>query len=176
MLGDSKDVRTVEPLVARLKAEPDYDIRVAVIEALGMIGGVRAIDPPIIALKEHVIVGHHFENFEVHGGGRMRVSQAALKVLGEIGDEQAVEPLLMFALENKHMAKQVIGNLGRILERSLDGVSLEVIRYIAGMQDVARFTYGWSCAFVVINGEEPVDCSLLRQLARQELIRRGLEA
>ena len=50
-LGEIKDPRAVEPLIAALK-DTDKDVRQAAAEALGKIGDPRAVEPLIAALKD----------------------------------------------------------------------------------------------------------------------------
>jgi HEAT repeat protein len=74
-LGDAKDPRAVEPLVAALN---DKGVRLSAITALGKIGDSRAAEPLIAALKDTDDV----------------VRAYAAQALGRIGDTRAVEPLI----------------------------------------------------------------------------------
>ncbi|HEY7834323.1 MAG TPA: HEAT repeat domain-containing protein, partial [Ktedonobacterales bacterium] len=76
-----------------------WKIRVKAVEALGQLGDVRAVEPLIAALHDHV-----------------RWDQASVaKALGELGDRRAVEPLI--AALQKHAtvrsaAAKALGQLG----------------------------------------------------------------
>lgn len=76
-LGDLKDARAVEPLIAVL-LDPSRDMVIHAADALGKIKDARAVDPLISVLKSK------------DSGDRL----FAAKALGEIGDPRAVLPLL----------------------------------------------------------------------------------
>jgi HEAT repeat protein len=82
-LGEIKDPRAVEPLIAALK-DAEWIVREAAAYALGEIKDPRAVEPLIAALKD--------ENEYVR--------KAAAYALGEIKDPRAVEPLIA-ALKDK---------------------------------------------------------------------------
>lgn len=74
-LGQSKEQRAVEPLIALLKTTADYR-RGSIIRTLGEIGDPRAVDPLVQLIA--------------HGSGDMSYLP---KALARLGDEKAVEPL-----------------------------------------------------------------------------------
>jgi HEAT repeat protein len=76
-LGEIDDERAVEPLIAAVK-DPGANVRAAAARALGQLGDVRAVDRLIMGLRDHESV----------------VRGAAAVALGEIGDVKAVEPLI----------------------------------------------------------------------------------
>lgn len=76
-LGDAKDARAVEPLIAALK-DSDKDVRESAAQALGEIKDARAVEPLIGAL----------------GDADEDVKVSAAKALGAIGDDRAVAPLM----------------------------------------------------------------------------------
>ena len=70
--------------------------------------------------------------------------------------------------------KIAIEGLTSVLSRSAEDVSTEALRSVAALSNVVQL-YSWGgCESG--SRDDPVDTSLVRQLARQELIRRGLEA
>ena len=98
-LGEIKDPRAVEPLIAALGDERS-DVRQAAAEALGKIKDPRAVEPLIAAL----------------GDERSDMRQAAAKALGAIGDARAMEPLIA-ALKDaewrvREAAAQALDHLG----------------------------------------------------------------
>jgi HEAT repeat protein len=98
-LGEIKDPRAVEPLIAALGDERS-DVRQAAAEALGEIKDPRAVEPLIAALKD----------------AEWRVRAAAAYALGEIKDPRAVEPLIA-ALKDaewrvREAAAQALDHLG----------------------------------------------------------------
>jgi HEAT repeat protein len=84
-LGEMRDVRAVEVLVAALKNEA-APMREAAAEALGKIGDVRAVKPLIAAL----------------GDEDRCVRKAAAMALGMIGDARAVTPLISALSDEDH--------------------------------------------------------------------------
>ena len=76
-LGDLRNVREVEPLIAMLE-DSDADVRWASAKALGDIGDVRAVEPLISRLEDP----------------DADVRWAAAHALGGLGDVRAVEPLI----------------------------------------------------------------------------------
>ena len=98
-LGEIKDPRAVEPLIAALGDERS-DVRQAAAEALGKIKDPRAVEPLIAAL----------------GDERSDMRQAAAKALGAIGDARTMEPLIA-ALKDaewrvREAAAQALDHLG----------------------------------------------------------------
>lgn len=76
-LGQSRDARTVEPLVATLQ-DPIGAVRLAAAKALWWVGDARAVEPLIIALNDPL----------------ERVAEAAVDALGVLRDTRAVPPLV----------------------------------------------------------------------------------
>jgi HEAT repeat protein len=112
-LGESRDARAVEPLVAALTDE-DCDVRKVAAAALGKIGwepqndtqralrtialskweeatslGAAAVEPLIVALKDRYV----------------SVREKAAEALGKIGDARAVEPLIV-ALADRYIGDE----------------------------------------------------------------------
>lgn len=75
-LGKLGDARALEPLAAALR-DPDWIVRHTAAEALGALDDPRAVDPLIQALADDSSAG-----------------MAAARVLVDLGDVRAVEPLL----------------------------------------------------------------------------------
>lgn len=78
-LGQLKDVRAVDPLIAILKESTNSDVRSAAAKSLGQLGDIRAVEPLIMVLST--------------------VGGPAALALGQLGDVRAVEPLIA-ALES----------------------------------------------------------------------------
>jgi len=106
-LGESKDARAVEPLIAALKnyKDPASRVRENAARALGKIKDPRAVEPLIAALGD-----------SAYGPREM-----AAKALGEIKDPRAVEPLIAFlkaSLKATHF-NQADAGLAEEAERAL---------------------------------------------------------
>jgi HEAT repeats len=102
------------------------------------------------------------------------VREAAAKTLGKIGSARAVEPLVTFAHKDQKSAQTTVTALQLVIERAGSDIAPEALRLVATLDNVVQIhdhsqcNHSWTTT-------ETIDCSHLRQLARQELIRRGLE-
>ncbi len=107
-------------------------------------------------------------------GGTTKTQKRAAEILARVGDARAVEPLIS-ALADAEIAKEVASSLWKVLNAAAGTLTVEVLESIAKRtHNVVRAQYSVDCSRT--RSLEPVDCSHLRQLARQELIRRGLKA
>jgi HEAT repeat protein len=98
-LGDVRDPRAVEPLVAALK-DSDYGVGHAAAKALVKIGAL-AVEPLVGALKET----------------QSLVRSSAAEALGQIGDPRAVEPLIAALSDSsgffvRRLAARALGEIG----------------------------------------------------------------
>jgi HEAT repeat protein len=163
-LGQIGDARAVEPFIAALvfRGQFDFDktwnhaLRSNVARALGRIGDKRALEPLLTALKDSNVLG---------------IQSAAAEGLGQLGDARAVEPLVT-ALSNLGGVREAIPALEKILERAAADATLEDLYQVTALQDRFQFDEWVICQSDTVT----IDCSRIKQLARQELIRRGLEA
>jgi HEAT repeat protein len=107
-LGKIDDVRAVEPLIAALQDTDPFIPREAAL-ALGKIGDARAVDPLIEAYKANAIYGDDLKQVLIMIGapsvdaliavlkdGDTEIQYLAVEALGEIGDERAVGPLIIY--------------------------------------------------------------------------------
>jgi HEAT repeat protein len=97
-LGQIRDARAVEPLIAALK-DQDRAVRRAAAGALVQIGA-RAVEPLIAALRDDY----------------WAVRRAAAEALGQIGDAPAVEPLIAALKDSagavRRAAAEALGQIG----------------------------------------------------------------
>ena len=160
VLGEIGDVRAVEALIAVLKE--GYSVRRAAVEALGKIGDRRAVEPLSALVKDR--------------------DEKAVEVLGKIKDARAIAPLIEYAkydegrAETEPKAQTAIWALREVLEAAAKDASTDDLREAAGLENLARLRSSDWCAGRDNPYEVTIDCAQIRQLARQELIRRGLEA
>jgi HEAT repeat protein len=153
-------------LVAALKSK-DKGVQVAAAVALGKIGDARAVEPLIAALW-------------AKGTKNREVQEVAVEALGEIGDARAVAPLVGLATDSDSgTARSGVYVLKDLLERVATQVPTETLREITASK---RF-FEWQmyeappgCSMVPTWHVQDVEASSVKQLARQELIRRGLKA
>ncbi len=109
------------------------------------------------------------------------VRKEAAQVLGEMGDERAVGPLINLVEESFHyaMARTAVGALEKALVRAAPGAVSKDMQAAALLGDVSGAYYerregiAW---FSETRQARPwtIDCSRVRKLARRELTRRGL--
>jgi HEAT repeat protein len=189
-LGPLGDARAVEPLIRALGDESEY-VRTPVASALGRLGDARAVGPLIRALGdkdwnarnavagalraigasavEPLIGALHDENSNAR--------RAAVEALAAIDDPRAVSPLigaLITALGNEEWPGHALGALEPALERSSQGIDADLLRRVCRLQDSCAIYNDKPCS-----AEDSVcviSYSRVKQLARQELIRRGLKA
>jgi HEAT repeat protein len=95
ILGRRKGGRGI-PLLAKLSVNPDDNVAVAAIEALGRIGGTTAIEPLISAVRTR----NFFRTFP------------AIEVLGNSGDPRVIAPLAELLLDPIYAA-EAASALGR---------------------------------------------------------------
>jgi hypothetical protein len=157
-LGDA----AVEPLCHALQDQNSYTRRFAA-EALSKIGDPRAVVPLIRALHES----------EVY------VQRHVAHALAKVGDAQAVAPLYT-ALGKPNVAQEALSALHAVLERTVGTVSIDDLRLVASLADDGHAvvevpdTDGGYLAWNEV--EQWLDYRPVKQLARQELERRGLGA
>jgi HEAT repeat protein len=159
-----------EMLVAALQGEDwvmqeSSVVRRAAAEALGKIRDARAVEPLIAALKD----------------ANEDVQYTAAEALRSMVDARAVHALITMACAHPEGAHRAIALLHELLERAAGGIVAEDLRALTRLNNVVGIvtrTEGGPCGegILTYTSKEPVDCFQVRQLARQELIRRGLEA
>jgi HEAT repeat protein len=108
------------------------------------------------------------------------VRKEAARALGEIGDAQAVKPLINLIEDSYHyaIAKTAVGALEKVLVRVAASAISKDVQDAAVLGDVSGIYYerregtAW---FSEARSATPwiMDCSQVRRLARQELTRRG---
>jgi HEAT repeat protein len=150
----------VVPLCQALQDQNGYTRRFAA-EALGKIGDARAVVPLVIALQQS----------EVY------VQRYVAGALAALGDARAVEPLCT-ALRHPDVAREALLALHAVLERAAGNVSIDDLRLVASLEDDGRYvvevpdTDGGYLSWERVEYQQ--DCRPVKQLAQQELGRRGL--
>lgn len=150
----------VEPLCLALQDQDGYTRRFAA-EALARIGDPRAVVPLVIALQES----------EVY------VQRHVAGALAKVGDAWAVVPLCR-ALGTPDIAREALHALRIVLERTAGNVPSDDLRRVASLADESYAmvelpdTDGGYLSWERV--EQSLDCRPVKQLARQELERRGL--
>ncbi|MDX2034005.1 MAG: HEAT repeat domain-containing protein [Blastocatellia bacterium] len=141
----------------------DYRARRRAIRGLSQSQDERAIDPVIAALDDR----HYL------------VRKAAAQALGDFGGEHALAPLLTLAEDTFHypMAKIAVDALQNVLGRAATNADRKDLEAAANLHDVSGL-FRHPTEGVGYFSEEnrtlhwTVDCSRIRALAGQEMIRR----
>jgi len=137
------------------------------VKGLGRSRDPRAIDPLMAALND----------------GSYLVRQEAARALGEIGDARAVRSLVNLIGESfQHaLVTTAVGALEKVLGRAAAAAVSEDVRAAATLSDVSGLDHEYREGIAWFFEDRNVrawtmDCSRIRKLAHQELIRRGLAA
>ena len=127
-LGRRRDVAAVPALLRELSQAPALSVRVAIIDALGQIGDRRAVPAllAIVAPQSPVSADPRADSprsVDVRpapGGGSQRV--AAIRALGLIGDQRALDPIasLLGEMTMADQASEALLSMGpRVLMRAV---------------------------------------------------------
>jgi len=156
----------VAPLVTALQGGWHRDVVMAAAHALGTIGDGRAVEPLVEWLQAW--------------GTDKRV--AAAEALGQLGDARAVEPLLVVVKAEdgathknspSRVAATAMRALQQVLERSAARVAPQALHDLSRLTNLVQIVYQYdSCDNKTGEDRREVDCTRVRQLARQELSRR----
>jgi HEAT repeat protein len=201
-LGEIGDRKAVEPLIAVLKRGL---IKKPVVRALGQIGDTRATEPLMKTLKdekkgvqEETVKALTLLNWEP----KNNLERAWLAFANTEWDElvslgpAAVGPLIRLAgmSADYHyrsdwgqvghfspdVAERAVTTLQQVLEHAASEVTSEDLHAVTTLDNAVKITYsfedcGGGMGSMKESGTEPIDCSQVKQLGRQELIRRGLK-
>lgn len=204
-LGQIGDIRAAGPLIEALKSS-DKDLQQAAVIALTKIKQdwatvevAEAIVPLLIAIcasEQALFLTNLYHACEISLirigtpaveplirmlNEKARTRRLVVSVLGQISDSRAARPLVATLLEERkadnHMPLALTTEvLKKMLEQSGADFALDELRIVARLND--KYEFGpiqLDCGFTTYEGGE-VNLAHLKQLARQELIRRGENA
>jgi HEAT repeat protein len=164
----------VEPLVTALRDERWW-VQKAAAQALEQLGWQPGDDMQRALLATIAMTSLVAELRGESHDSHMATAQA----LGQLGDARAVKELVRLA-DTDHFpgcGKTAINALERILERNAARLASEDLQRIAQLLGVfEEHCEAYMDPDALVFRRESVDCSYVKQLARQELIRRGLLA
>ncbi len=146
----------IEPLIEALD-DMKTQIRVAAIQALEKIGHERSIEPLIRMLKDD----------------DTKVQEAACWALAASSDKRAVMPLISVA-RGSYVANVAAAGLGRLVERIAPSIPDADLVEIAHLNDKPEVEEPLTAYANVSSSSPAIDFSNVSNVARQELIRRGL--
>ena len=143
----------------------NYRVRRRAVRWMGQSHDKRAIRPVTSALSDR----HYL------------VRKAAAQALGEVGQEQALKPLLALAEESFHyaMARIAVHALHKVLVRTATRANDKDLEKAAILGDVSGFHRRHLVGMAFFTEAShfkhwTVDCSGVRNLACRELFRRGV--
>lgn len=189
-LGRIRDPRAVDPLIDSFK-NGDKKMSDTAAEALGQIANPSAIEVLLDALKKGPLPGATEGLL-----GRIkdiRVSEALIAAgsVRAIRNALAAEQLIVLAT-TQPWSDTAVSSLERILEIDAAEVGVESLRKLAVLNAAPKIRteyleicpgFGIPRGYEVVSHREvsrkvweKVDCHRINQMARQELMRRGLEA
>jgi HEAT repeat protein len=167
LLRRSADPRAAEPLLAALERSHDRE-RIEVVLALAELRYACAVDLIMEALPD----AHRFQV-----GARLLHVEGLVEALGRTGNIRAIGPLVgLLGHGSYDVRKQAGAALSRILEHNSADVREQQLQELAGLTYVAIERQEEICTGIYHRWTDGVDVSQVRQLARQELVRRGLGA
>ncbi len=192
-LGNLGDIHAVEPLIEALK-DSNMELRQIAVEALGKLGDTRAVEPLIALLEDSDAKDKVQEqikasrDMQAQAGGptytavvlspsgdlhaEWELWRISARVLGELRDPRAVPPLVKLTSDGQ-VAEAAIEALQRTVEHTAAGITTEDLRSVLHLDNVVQLHPGGSMHFPG-DYSKAVDCSQVKLLAQQELIRRGL--
>lgn len=149
--------RTVEPLIAALSAE-DPLLRQEAAKVLGTLRDDRAVDPLIAATDDP--------------GDEVR--WAAANALIALGDRRAIEPLVLLLMGGGVVPPGYLYPLLGFLRRSAHAIPVELLQKLTRLEYVVGPPLSAGTG-PLSDVDNRLDCSEYRQLARRELVRRGIQ-
>lgn len=182
-LGKIGDVRAVEPLITVLKDQSscwtivdkdsiplygtaqagrsDYPVptreREAVAEALGEIGNEQAIKALFEALKEKIVKTGDHKTDDVISQDQGFLQRAAFIALCKVGDVHLFEQILsVYKEDSRSVSTYYVEAFNELVERVLTKLDLEILKKLPDVEYYKQ------------------DESLLKELVRKELKRRGV--
>jgi HEAT repeat protein len=180
-LGKLGDPRAVEPLAAMLK-DSNWEVQRSAAEALGELCDLRAVEFFVAALRnsDKGVRSTAVAALAALGWKPADASQRVVLAIarGRYDDAvaegvSAVEPLIEISKSDEDEAENAIRSLQLVLKLAAERVHSETLISISNLH-VWKVVYRDSCGSRT--KRELLDCSGVKQLARQELIRRGIEA
>ena len=170
----------------------DYSIRGEAVQALMVLGDIAI--GPVISLLEDKAVTHSVVAGILAKSRDIRAIEALCRLLNDedgyvqlvaedalekTPDARAVAPLIQ-AVQEPKASTRVQSVLAHILDQTAEAVPSEVLRQAVQLSDSYVLIFAQvdtSCTFRTYNvTREETDFTQIKQMARQELIRRGLEA
>jgi HEAT repeat protein len=157
-LGMLKDKRAVEPLL-RLLDDKEKSVREVTSYALGQIGDSRAVESLITVFKNKDNEGY--------------LKEAAACALGMLGDAHGIKWIVEESSRDCCWdGERIVGKLELILKNGANRIAATELHTLARLSDI------YSTEYPANPDADPhftsISCSTVRELARQELLSRGL--
>ena len=172
-LGKIADSAAAEPLIQLLNTLEDPDLVAATCGSLSKLSDSRAIDPVLKALSRlRFDRSREYHDEKIHDA-----RQSVAKSLAAYPVRDLVPPLAL-ACSDERTGAEAVGLLGKLLESKDVGQVPETdLRAVAQLGECSGLTLNTlnRCKGRWFGEITPVDATAVRQLARQELVRRGGE-
>ncbi len=149
---------------------PDPELRAAIIDMLVQMGGERGMTVIRPVLSEEPVIR------TPHGWCRNdKAIRAAIRAARQTADPLSAAALTAWAVNSDKFTRDCVGALAAVLSRRAGEVPADVLKDISDIEQATQASYQDD---VMFGGEaykvtEPVDCSEMRELAREELARRS---
>jgi len=156
ILGKIGSSHVIDPLIEAMN-DADSSLRAEAASALRLAGDQRALTPLIAALADP----------------NAPVRKNAATALATLGDERIVKPLLA-SMARGGSAGEILSALIMVMSLYAPDVDAEDLHTMANLAVKAPSDPAAAGQPAGISPETEMDCSALRQLAREELARRGI--
>ena len=161
-LGEIRDPRAVAPLLSELESSNSYEVKEAISKALGKIGG-DAVEPLVALL--------------LRSRADPSARQWAASALIAIGDVRAIQPLVWVTNKGEMHKGFLHQGLTTLVKRvGLVSIPIETVRAMGQLADRTHTYQTRDAHDFAEDVSRTLDYSEMRDLARRELRRRGLEA
>lgn len=177
-LGKLRNPQACEPLIDLLQIRENRNeikwVQRAAAEVLGQAGDVRAIEPLIELLRDSNAATYALGQRSL---GEIEADQALQRAiilaLGSLSSGTTIEKILKLT-EEKDTAETAVVVLHRVLEQHTTEIATDSLRAILHLDKVVARRPAGSRGQPDKQEEIAMDCSPVKRLAQQELIRRGL--
>jgi HEAT repeat protein len=180
-LAEFGDTRAVRVLIQGLKRDCNHQQRAEAVMALAKLGDAATRSLVAALEREDIVLDAAMMALKPIVNAQSARSLLAIIEREELRVYKCSENTYYYFTKDKiekaaELIKTVMGLLQQIFENDAKSISEETLRAIAG-RSMVNIRYELSCSVPgsLQRRSEKIDCSVIKQLARQELSCRGLE-